>query len=388
MADVNLRWNGVDLDEIFLKTNEEYLLPTHLNPGILYSTGANETGQLGLNDIVTRSSPVQVGTNKNWVEVASGNNHSYFLKSDRTLWGCGYNAFYQLGNLASFINASSPIQIATTGGYLTSIKEIKTNGNTACAITLDGALWTWGQERNGTSGQNIAFAGGGQVTPGQVGTSWSTADIYFHGLAVKTNGTLWSWGENLVGELGQNNRTNRSSPVQVGTDTNWKKVFTGFTTSYAIKTDGSLWSWGDNIYGSLGQNIASTVKRSSPVQIGTSTDWKEISTNQYAVCALKTNGTLWVWGLNDFGQLGLNNTTLISSPVQLGGLTNWYKVSCSTYGVLAIKTDGTLWGWGGAAAGMLGTNDIIIRSSPIQIGTLTNWRSVGVGDNQSVLLTY
>ena len=89
--------------------------------------------------------------------------------------------------------------------------------------------------------------------------------------------TLWSWGQNEKGELGHNNETDRSSPVQVGSDTNWALVsrhgeYAGFN-SFATKTDGTLWSWGENDYGILGQNSPSNSNLSSPVQVGSATDW-------------------------------------------------------------------------------------------------------------------
>jgi alpha-tubulin suppressor-like RCC1 family protein len=89
--------------------------------------------------------------------------------------------------------------------------------------------------------------------------------------------------------------------------------------------------------------------------------------------AIKTNGTLWTWGANGSGQLGDGTVDNRSSPVQIGSLSNWSQVSALNVYCLAIKTDGTLWAWGFNGSGQLGDGTDINKSSPIQIGSLSNW---------------
>jgi alpha-tubulin suppressor-like RCC1 family protein len=129
--------------------------------------------------------------------------------------------------------------------------------------------------------------------------------------------------------------------------------------------------------GVLGLN--DTINRSSPVQVGALTTWSLVSTgSNAAVVALKTDGTMWAWGVNGFGQLGQNDTINRSSPVQIGALTTWSKIAFGIAANHAIKTDGTLWGWGRNNYGNLGIGDTINRSSPVQVGALNTWTDLAL----------
>jgi alpha-tubulin suppressor-like RCC1 family protein len=188
---------------------------------------------------------------------------------------------------------------------------------------------------------------------------------------------IFTAGAAAFGTNGQSNTLSRSSPVQVGSLTTWKAVSGGFAHYHATKTDGTLWAWGYNDVGNLG--IGNTVARSSPVQVGLLTNWKSIGARAgTSNCgAIKTDGTLWMWGVGTSGQLGLGNATSRSSPVQVGSLTNWKQLAVGNGQTLCVKTDGTLWAWGSGQNGALGLGDVIARSSPVQVGSLTNWKQVG-----------
>jgi hypothetical protein len=169
------------------------------------------------------------------------------------------------------------------------------------------------------------LTGWGQVSAGE-----------YHVASVKTDGTLWTWGRNNHGQLGQNIgiTTNRSSPVQVGTLTNWALVSAGGASTAAVKTDGTLWAWGRNNYGQLGDSTV--ISRSSPVQIGVLTNWSQVSEGSVHTASLKSDGTLWMWGRNNQGQLGDNTGSNRSSPIQVGALTNWYEVSVGVTHTVAL----------------------------------------------------
>ena len=195
-------------------------------------------------------------------------------------------------------------------------------------------------------------------------------------------GALYAWGDGAVGGLGLNNQTDLSSPTQLP-GTTWGTTFTsldcGNQGASAIKTDGTLWAWGYNSYGELGFNNGT--QYSSPKQVGTDTTWSTIARGLEFSLSTKTDGTLWAWGRNYWGQLGQNESTnYYSSPRQIPG-TSWkntIRQGANLSSVLAIKTNGTLWSWGrNLHTGCLGQNNQTDYSSPRQVGTNTTWNEVG-----------
>ena len=290
-------------------------------------------------------------------------------------WGTQPQGQLGLGNITSY---SSPKQV----GALTNWLQLAAGDYVISALKTDGTLWCWGRGVTGAIGQGNTTSYSSPVQVGALTTWANTKGGTLFVAAIKTDGTLWSWGNNNQGQLGLNTSgayANKSSPTQVGSLTNWSKLSVGYGGStLAIKTDGTLWSWGFNVNGELGLN--NTTAYSSPVQVGALTNWLKVAVNYGTSVAIKTDGTLWAWGQNNGGQLGQGNIINTSSPKQIGALTNWSSaVTCQQYSVAAIKTDGTLWAWGYNSAGALGTGNLTKYSSPKQVGALTNWFSIAGG---------
>jgi len=155
------------------------------------------------------------------------------------------------------------------------------------------------------------------------GIGWRIIAMAKKGAAAALNG-LFVWGSG--GNHGLGDTSNRISPVQLGTASDWDQIESGNSFIIARKTTGSIWSWGiTNNYGQQGRG--NTTVSSSPVQIGSGTDWNSVSAGYQQSFAVKSNSTLWAWGRNHYGQLGQNNTTYRSSPVQTGALTTWLGVA-------------------------------------------------------------
>jgi len=341
----------------------------------LWSWGANSDGQLGLEDRDARSSPEQVGSLSNWSFVTCGGYHTATIKTDGTLWIWGDNNNYGQLGLEDIINRSSPEQV----GALTNWSSVAGGYYHTIAIKTDGTLWAVGGfNTNGQLGREDTAH---RSSPEQVGSleDWSSVvGGPYHNTAIKTDGTLWSWGYNGYGELGLGDTFSISIPVQVGALTDWSSVSCGYDHTTAIKIDGTLWSWGKDDYGQLGQETVD-IHLSSPEQVGSLTDWSYIDCGWNHSTAIKTDGTLWAWGDNEYGQLGLEDVAHRSSPEQVGSLTDWSDVNCGSYCTTAIKTNGTLWIWGRNSQGQLGLEDQANRSSPEQVGALTNWSYVDSG---------
>ena len=355
-------------------------------PGLYFIGNNSYRGVAGLNDMVDRSSPVQVGTNTNWNSISRNTNNAVATKTDGTLWLWGDNNYGQLG-LNDRVYRSSPTQVGSNTTWAQGADKISTGAFNNGAIKTDGTLWLWGRAHYGVNGQNQdAVPGAARSSPTQVGggTDWNKLFLAGgnngHAFAIKTNGTLWAWGQGNSGTLGLNENTSKSSPVQVGASTNWSLV-SACAYVAAIKTDGTLWTWGGNGYGVLGRNNPGSVYTSSPTQVGVATNWSKVDVGNFSMGAIKTDGTLWTWGRNQNGQLGRDDVVDRSSPVQVGVATNWSQLTMATSspGFFATKTDGTLWAWGSNFNGALGQNDRVYRSSPVQIGTGTSWSQIAAG---------
>jgi len=261
--------------------------------------------------------------------------------------------------------------------------EIAAGESHSLALTTNNMLWVWGSNLQGQLG--LGDTSPLTVTnPTLLGqdTDWSIiAAGSNHTLALKSDpsgGTLWVWGLNDDGQLGigDTDYFGRTEPTQVGSDSDWLGVAGGGSHTIALKTDGTLWSWGRNAFGQLG--LGDTDERITPSLIGTATDWFTVSptgTNLASVecgydysLALKSNRTLWAWGFNYFGQLGDNSTTNRTTPRSIGTTSDWSLVSAGYNHTIGLKTDSTLWGWGYG-----------YTSAPRQIGIDSDWVSASAG---------
>ena len=260
------------------------------------------------------------------------------------------------------------------------------------AASGSGELYAWGSNGRGFSGFNNVFPAGRRSSPTQVGTDSTWKRVYASAnsaCGIKYDGTHWVWGTNQSGALGLNapEPTNVSSPTQLGTGTDWEFAGAWTTGRWGVKTDGTLWKWGSNVSGGLGINQGtntSNIFYSSPVQIP-GTNWVACKTgHKNTTFAVKTDGSLWSWGYNS-SRLGLNNTSPYSSPTQIPGTwaTGFNSFAVGNTGTMAIKANGTLWSWGYHSDGCLGMNEGPSSwSSPRQVGTNTNWRSIHMNNDQ------
>ena len=284
---------------------------------------------------------------------------------DRVMWNGGAAPTLVSGNPRASTSQIFHFTTVDTGLTYNAWEEIKTDSSAV-------ELWMWGNNTQGSLGQNQGPSLPRVSSPVQIpGSTWSTLDGPYGGsdsnmVATKTDGTLWSWGYNGIGALGQNTDGGGvSSPMQIGTGTDWKQASAGYRFSLAVKTDGTLWSWGYGERGNLANNSGGYYNmRSSPIQVGTNTNWERAYGLGNNSMGLKTDGSLWFWGYGYSGDFGNNQGSpggvplKISSPLQLPGTWEFGGFSRA----IQKKADGTWWGWGSNGFGRLGLNDTTQRS--------------------------
>jgi alpha-tubulin suppressor-like RCC1 family protein len=264
--------------------------------------------------------------------------------------------------------------------------KIAAGGAHTVAIKSDGTLWAWGYNGYGQLGDGTTVLTKNTPTQIGTGTTWSAiAAGEMHTIALRTDGTLWAWGWNNGGQLGNGTTVlTKNTPTQIGTGATWSAISAGSLHTVALKSDGTLWTWGENTYGQLGDGT--TVNKNIPTQIGTGTTWSAISAGNIHTIALKSDGTLWAWGRNTQGQLGDGTTLAKNTPIQIGTGTTWSKVGAGSGHTLAIKTNGTLWAWGQNNFGQLGLGYTVNTTTPTQIGTGTTWSAIAAGQLHTIAL--
>ena len=210
----------------------------------------------------------------------------------------------------------------------------------------------------------------------------------YHTLAINSRGELYAWGSNKNGQLGIGTTTdNELTPQRVGNDSDWEAISGGEYHSLALKSDGTLYAWGKNHRGQLG--IGSTDNETTPQRVGNSGDWKAISAGGEHSLALKRDGTLYAWGSNSSGQLGNGEKAVNdadtskdrNSPTRVS--TGWKTVSAGFAHSLALKNDNTLYAWGWNWKGQVGNGKSGSTSeketAPQKISAETNWNGIAAG---------
>ena len=346
----------------------------------VFSWGANNDGQLGVNDTIqsNKAGAVHGPGNSGFLAgvkmVVARENYSLALMKNGTVWGWGYNGDGELGN-NSAKNALTPVQVHGMGniGFLTGIKSISGGYAHVLALTNDGKVYAWGDNANGELGNDSrkndsvpVLVHGPNFTDTLTGITAIAAGQQFS-LALKNDGTVWAWGENDMGELGNNTLKEEHIPTQVhGRGNNGflngvTAIAAGGGHSLALTADSTVSAWGFNINGELGNNTVFTDSVPARVHgtgnLGYLPNIVAIAAGDYFSGALDKDSFLWEWGYNHYGQLGQNDTVQRNTPVIVPNETNALKVSYFSLGdehVVAYNPDGKLRAWGWNGNGQLG----------------------------------
>lgn len=349
--------------------------------GSLMAWGLNRSGQLGDGSAIDKTTPVQIGSSKTWSVISAGEFHTVALFGTNCavngcpLYAWGFNQNGQLGD-GTTKDISTPTKIGTVTTWI----SVAAGRAHTLAVKKDGTLWAWGRNFSAQLGDGTQLD---RLVPTQIGTlkTWkAVAAGEEHSMGLMTNGTAYTWGPRISGQTGQGDASIISydtAPIALALPPNYSTavqfvaIAAGYNHSLAIRNNGTLWAWGDNQYGQVGGNsgLGTLCPFTAPVtdcevdllQIkidpsqGADNDWTTLSAGLGHSVAIKSDGSLWAWGSNDYGQLGDGSLSSSSQPIRIGLDRDWVAISAGKYHTFGIKADGTLWGWGRNVEGQLGT---------------------------------
>ncbi|MFI0434724.1 MAG: hypothetical protein ACH350_03215 [Parachlamydiaceae bacterium] len=210
----------------------------------------------------------------------------------------------------------------------------------------------------------------------------------FHSLELRSDGNVWAWGNNSYGQLGNGNNTNFNYPVQViGGLKDVTSISAGSYHSMALKKDGTVWTWGLNNKGQLG--IGSTSNANTPTQIVNFQNIIAIAGGGEFSLALDKDGNVWAWGDNSLGQVGVNVNNVkstYSTPQKVLNLSGVIAIAAGQYHALALKNDGKVYAWGANGSGQLGNNSTTNQYQPVATNLLTSIKAIAAGSEHSLAL--
>ena len=366
--------------------------------GTVWAWGWNSSGQLGTNSGMSIQSltPVQVGGLYGVTAIAAGDSHTLALTNDGTVWAWGSNWDGQLGT-GDGTNYSryTPVQVAD----LYNVTAIAASADYSLAVKSDGTAWAWGKNSYGQLGDGTTATRHTPVqVVGLSDVRAVSAARDSAAAIINDDGTAWAWGANWSGKLGDGTSTNRHSPVQVVGLDNIAEISLGNSHTMAVKNDGTLWAWGSNFNGELGIGSESVWGSNTPIEVTSISDVTAIAVGEWHTIAVKKDGTVWAWGENDGGQLGDGTTTHRSTPAQvisaydtglltLGSSTSSTRpmVAAGSSHTVALKNDGTVWAWGGNWDGQLGIGTTEHSPIPVRVG-IDNVKEIAAGERHTVAL--
>jgi len=374
---VTVNWNTVTSGDTNVCAIRDSAVVAPEIAGSLWCWGGNDFGQVGDGGFTTALAPVRIGTAADWSAIDAGNSHTCGIRAGELhCWGSG--ADFRTG-LGSIEDMTVPTRVGTDANWT----EVSAGYRSTCGIRVDASLWCWGANTQGQLG--IAAY---RAAPGPAPALTDVAQLSTgHGAscAVYLDGTLWCWGSNSTGLLGDGTYLDSQVPVRIGTATNWSQVAVGgqidaFGTpapfACAIRTTGTLWCWGDNSAGQLGIN--STAPAGAPTQVGALSTWSDVSVGAASSCGI-AGGTMQCWGAGGLGQIGNDDVANRLVPTAVSGGGAWSSASVGDQQACGIRTDASLWCWGANNLGQLGIGSVVSRKVPTRVGTDADWIQVSAG---------
>lgn len=463
------------------KSNAYHTLAVN-SAGQLWGWGLNNYSQLGDGSSVTRSVPVQIGSASNWLPdlIATSSYNSMAINNLGELYAWGYNAYGLLGDgtttsksvTTKITTAQNYSSLSLSGSLLSllirdntiyysgwfnpmasrvytftrygaspsivnanNFTQVDAGSNFGVAINSFRQQFVWGASTTNLANQgpttssingikNIAaggthylaldtgsnlFVGGTSAYHPSVGNYTSLVSVRAssssvspiitnvkkiaagtnHSFYIDSNDRVFAAGLNTNGVLGVGtNSTSFSSFTALalvgGVALSCRDIFTGTQgpSAAVITTNGELYTWGNNNFGQLG--LGDTTNRNAPVRVGVQNNWIKIAVGTEFMIGLNSLGQLWAWGNNLSGQLGTEIGAYSFIPVRIGSASNWTDIAAGNSHALAINSGGQLWAWGANNVGQLGDGTLTTRYVPVRIGASYTWLSISAGGDFSI----
>ncbi|MDB6155312.1 MAG: Repeat family protein, partial [Chthoniobacteraceae bacterium] len=314
--------------------------------------------------------------------VARGNS-SLVLRTDGMVLGWGNNAAGQLA-----LGYKEPkIPAVAYAPLLNGITALSMGSTHAIALQDDGTVLAWGSNARGQMGRGTTDAE--QLLPIRVEQLTDIVAVAAgdtHNLALDASGRVWTWGDNTYGQLGNGSVGGLSNlPVLIPGLANVVAIASGAKHSLALTMDGSVYAWGVNADGQLGTGSINT--ESKPALVA----WQGASSGMPRMTriaagaehsmALGSDGSLWLWGSNIYGQLGTGNSIGITSPYKATAIpAQIVEIAAGGKHSLALAADGTVFSWGWDVSGQLGDDPLCVQKlSPVPVSGLTGVSSISAG---------
>jgi alpha-tubulin suppressor-like RCC1 family protein len=346
----------------------DYYSLARLSDGGVWSWGSNDFGQLGASGITQRLEPGAIPALTNAPILAAGAAHGIAIDAGGQVKAWGRNGYGQLGDDTT-TNRAAPMPVLTLGPG--SVSSVAAGQEHSLALRTDGTVVAWGQNSSGQLGDGSTTPMSKVPVPVSVADGEPLTDVAtidagtMQSLAVKADGTVVGWGNNEYGQVGNGTTTTpQTRPVTVEVDagvplSGVSRVAGGSWHSLALKTDGTVWSWGSNGWGQLG--IDSPWYSTRAVRVPGLTGVVAIAAGGLSSLALRSDGTIWAWGANDYGQLGTGTGTSSSSPVLVANVRSGIAIGAGQGHGLAVTLDGVVWAWGAGGAGQIGDGTTTFR---------------------------
>jgi alpha-tubulin suppressor-like RCC1 family protein len=210
--------------------------------------------------------------------------------------------------------------------------------------------------------------------------------------AIKPNGEVWSWGDNTHGQLGRaTSGFSDNTPARVSTTNDVVSVSLGEYHALALTNDGRVVTVGRDDFGQLGDGPGDSSDTSSAPNLRDNilpagVKAVAVEAGRYYSLALTSEGTVYAWGRNNVGQLGLGTTAQQDSPALISDFNGVIALAAGDDHTLALKADGTVWAWGDNPNGELGTGNLLPSYVPVVVAGLSDVKAIAAGGNHSVAL--